>query len=127
MAHDRFTSAVLEGRRIVTRGDGKRTRDFTCEDDITDTVVPAQLATAGAVMNVGGGNRANLAVAIGTLREVPGITPRVAVQSAEFGDVRHGADVNRADRSTGSRPATTLAEGMPQELTWLAGNRKLVP
>jgi UDP-glucose 4-epimerase len=126
MAFHKFIRATLEGREIVIYGDGTQTRDFTYVDDIVEGLVLAQNAPAGAVMNLGGGNRVSLDEAIATLGEVMGAEPKLARQHVEAGDVRDTlADVWKAEESVGYRPTTTLAGGLAQEYTWLAGERSV--
>jgi len=127
MAFHKFIKAMLEGREIVIYGDGTQTRDFTYVDDIVEGLVLAQEAPAGAVMNLGGGNRVSLAEAIAALGEVMGVEPLVARQPVEAGDVRDTwADVSRAVELIGYRPTTTLPSGLAQEYAWLSGKRSAV-
>ena len=121
MAFHKFMRALLEGREIVIYGDGTQTRDFTCVDDIVEGLVLAQKAPAGAVMNLGGGNRVSLAQAIATLGEVMRMEPKLARQGVEAGDVRDTwADVSSAAELIDYAPTTHLGVGLAQELAWLA-------
>jgi len=122
MAFHKFIKAMLEDRKIVMYGDGTQTRDFTYVDDIVDGLVLAQNAPAGAVMNIGGGNRVSLAEAIATLGNVMGVEPRLDARPVEAGDVRDTwADVSRALALTGYRPKTEFVRGLTQECAWLTG------
>ena len=88
MGFHKFITAMLKGREIVIYGDGTQTRDFTYVDDIVEGLVLAQKAPAGAVMNLGGGNRVSLLEAIATLGELAGTEPKLIRQGVEAGDVR---------------------------------------
>jgi len=111
---------MLEGREIAIYGDGTQTRDFTYVGDIVAGLVLARNAPAGAVMNLGGGNRVSLSEAIATLAEVMGVEPKVAEEPVEAGDVRDTwADVRRAGDLIGYAPTTLLKEGLSQEFGWL--------
>jgi nucleoside-diphosphate-sugar epimerase len=120
MAFHKFIKALREGRQITLYGDGSQTRDFTYVDDIVEGLVLAQNSPAGAVMNIGGGNRVSLAAAIATLGEVMGVRPHADTLPVEAGDVRDTwADIDRATDMIGYRPTTSLAEGLAQEYAWL--------
>lgn len=121
MAFYKFIRALFEGREIVIYGDGTQTRDFTYIDDIVDGLVRARLAPAGAVMNLGGGNRVSLSEAIATLGRITGIEPRLTMQGVEAGDVRDTwASISRAADLIGYRPSTRLEVGLEREVEWLA-------
>ncbi len=121
MAFNKFIRTLLEDRDIVVYGDGRQTRDFTYVDDIVEGLMLAQAAAAGAIMNIGGGNRVSLREAIATLGDVMGVKPRLLLRPVEAGDVRDTwADVSRATASIGYRPTTKLAAGLKQEYAWMA-------
>jgi len=125
MAFHKFIKAMLQGREIVIYGDGTQTRDFTYVDDIVEGLVLAQKAPAGAVMNLGGGNRVSLNEAIATLGEVVGVEPSVLRHGVEAGDVRDTwADVGRAAEYIGYVPTTHLMAGLAHEFAWLAGKSR---
>lgn len=127
MAFHKFIKAMLEGREIVMYGDGTQTRDFTYVDDIVEGLVLTQKAPAGAVMNLGSGNRVSLAGAIATLAEVMGVEPKLVRRGAEAGDVRDTwADVRRAAELISYAPTTRLRTGLAQECAWLAGKSENV-
>lgn len=91
-------------------------------DDIIAGLVLARKAPAGAVMNLGGGNRVSLAEAIGTLGQVAGVEPKPTKQGVEAGDVRDTwAGVSLAADTIGYAPSTSLHVGLAQEFAWLAG------
>ena len=126
MAFHKFIRALLEGREIVIYGDGTQTRDFTYVDDIVEGLVGAQKAPAGAVMNIGGGNRVSLEGAVATLGEVMRVQPRMVCHAAVAGDVRDTwADVSRAAEWAGYRPTGRLAEGLSAEYAWLSEERSI--
>ena len=127
MAFHKFIRAILEGREIVVFGDSTQTCDFTYVDDIVEGLVLTQKAPAGAVMNLGGGNRVSLAWAIATLAEVMGVEPKLVRRGPEAGDVRDTwADVRRAAELISYAPTTRLRTGLAQECAWLAGKSENV-
>lgn len=121
MAFNKFIRAMLEDREIVIYGDGTQTRDFTYIDDIVDGLVRARRAPAGAVMNLGGGNRVSLSDAIATLGRIVGVEPKLTMQGVEKGDVRDtSASISRAAALIGYKPTTGLEVGLAREVEWLA-------
>jgi UDP-glucose 4-epimerase len=125
MAFNKFIRALLENREIVIYGDGTQTRDFTYIDDIVEGLIRARRSPAGAVMNIGGGNRVSLSETIATLGRIVGVEPTLRMQGAEKGDVRDtSADISRAAELIGYQPATSLEEGLTREVDWLAAKGK---
>jgi UDP-glucose 4-epimerase len=121
MAFHKFIRAMLDEREIVIYGDGTQTRDFTYIDDIIDGLVRARRAPAGAVMNLGGGNRVSLSDAIATLGKIAGVKPKLTMQGVEAGDVRDTwASISRAAELIGYKPTTRLEVGLAREVAWLA-------
>jgi nucleoside-diphosphate-sugar epimerase len=126
MAFHKFIRAMLEEREIVIYGDGTQTRDFTYIDDIVDGLVRARTAPAGAVMNLGGGNRVSLLDAISRLGEIAGVKPKLTVEAGQAGDVRDtSADISRATQLMGYKPRTGLNVGLAREFEWLAASAGL--
>lgn len=124
MAFHKFARALLEGKEIVVYGDGRQTRDFTFVSDIVEGLSRARLAPAGAVMNIGGGNRVSLDEAIGVLGRVAGIEPRFSLHDTAAGDVRDTwADVSLAAELIGYAPAVPLEVGLEREYEWVVANR----
>ena len=76
---------------------------------------------AGELYNVGGGEEATMADAIGLAEEVSGRTLSVERHGAAAGDVRRTrADVAKAEHELGWRPTTTLADGLQAQWAWVA-------
>jgi UDP-glucose 4-epimerase len=127
MAFHKFARALLEDREIAVYGDGRQTRDFTFVSDIVDGLVLARQAPAGAVLNLGGGNRVSLHEAIITLGAVAGIEPKLSLQSVEAGDVRDTwADVSLASELIGYEPRVSLETGLAREYEWVAAHTDLM-
>jgi len=127
MAFHKFTRALLEGREIVVYGDGRQTRDFTYISDIVEGLSSARQAPAGAVMNLGGGNRVSLHDAIRVLGDVAEIEPQLSLRGTEPGDVRDTwADVRLAAELIGYSPAVSLETGLAREYEWIAANGELL-
>ena len=119
MGFHRFIRALLAGEEIPIYGDGEQTRDFTYVDDIVDGLVAATQASAGLVINLGGGSRVSLNDALRTLERATGMPVKRRMQAQEAGDVRHTwADVSRAHETLGFTPKITLEAGLRREFEW---------
>ena len=102
MGFHKFLRATARGDAITVYGDGEQTRDFTyVHDAVTATA-------AAAVRSVPG--------------RVSGKTPRITVDPAQKGDMRHTyADTSLAQADLGFTPTVGLEEGIAAEYKWLSG------
>ena len=120
MAFNKFIRSALADEPIEMFGDGSQTRDFTFISDIVDGIVSAPAATAGAVLNLGGGCRVSLAEAIDVLGSVAGRKISVRRSGKQAGDVTDTwAAVGRARDAIGFEPRVDLANGLAEEYRWL--------
>ena len=123
MAFHRFIRALRAGRPIPVFGDGRQTRDFTFVGDIVDATCQAADAAvpAGTVLNVAGGSRIELGAAIEELAQVTGRPARLEPATGAPGEMPHTyADIRQAAERLGWRPKTALAEGLREEIAWVA-------
>ena len=120
MAFNRFMRAVLKGEPIEVFGDGSQTRDFTFISDIVDGIAAAPAASAGSVLNLGGGCRVSLSGALDVLETVVGRKIHVRRSGTEAGDVADTwAAVEHARDTIGFEPTVDLAVGLAAEYQWL--------
>jgi UDP-glucose 4-epimerase len=122
MAFHRFIRAALTGAPITLFGDGDQTRDFTFVDDIVAaTVAAGDRGRAGAVYNIGGGNRVTINYVLDRIGNLAGRSLNVQRQAAEKGDMRDTfADTSRARQDLGFEPRCSLDAGLSAEMDWLA-------
>jgi len=116
-----FIKALLDGTRPVIFGDGGQTRDFTFVTNVVDGVLRAAEAPAvgGEVFNVATGGRVSLNELLATLKKIVGADVAPIYQEARMGDVRDSqADISKAERLLGYRPAVMLEEGLRQTVAW---------
>jgi len=116
-----FIKALLDGTRPVIFGDGGQTRDFTFVTNVVDGVLRAAEAPAvgGEVFNVATGGRVSLNELLATLKKIVGSDVAPIYQEARMGDVRDSqADISKAERLLGYRPAVMLEEGLRQTVAW---------
>jgi nucleoside-diphosphate-sugar epimerase len=119
MGFSGFIRAALDGRPLTVFGDGRQTRDFTYVSDIVDGIVSAHSASAGTVLNLGGGARVSLAEALATLADVMDREIRTEPHGEQAGDVTDTwASIERARDTIGYRPRVGLAEGLRRQYEW---------
>jgi len=114
MAFSRFLSRGLSGLALTVLGDGLQVREFTYVGDVVQaTIAAADRGERGSVYNVGGGQPVALLHVIALLEELLGRSLEVEHSEARRGDPRRTeADVTRAARDLGYRPATPLPAGL---------------
>ena len=123
MGFHKFLRAAIRGDAITVYGDGEQTRDFTyVHDAVTATAAAAVLGVPGRVYNIGGGSRVSINQVFEMIGRVAGRPPRVDVDPAQKGDMRHTyADTSLAQADLGFRPTVGLEEGIAAEYRWLSG------
>ena len=116
-----FIKALFDGTRPVIHGDGGQTRDFTFVANVVDGVLLAAETpgVGGEVFNLAVGGRVSLNELLATLKKIIGSDVEPIYQEARQGDVRDSqADIAKAERLLGYRPAVTLEEGLRQTVAW---------
>ncbi len=117
-----FTEAMLKGKPIKVFNEGKMRRDFTFIADVVAGIRSALFAdglAACEVFNLGNHRAEKLTDMIRILAETLGVEPRLELLPLQPGDVPETyADIERARRALGFHPATSLAEGLPQFVSW---------
>jgi nucleoside-diphosphate-sugar epimerase len=123
MAFHKFLRATILDEAIGVYGDGDQTRDFTfIADAVNANVLAATRGVAGRVYNVGGGSRVSVKDVLAMIERVTGRRPRVNVDPAQKGDMRHTyADTSRALADLGYAPSVGLEQGLAAEYQWLTG------
>jgi nucleoside-diphosphate-sugar epimerase len=111
----KFASRLREGAPLVVYGDGEQSRDFTYVDNVVEANLLALRAprAAGAVVNIGCGERITLNRLIKSLEDIFQVRATVDYQARRPGDVRDSlADISRARELLGYQPAVGVAEGL---------------
>jgi nucleoside-diphosphate-sugar epimerase len=123
MAFHKFLRATIVGEAIGVYGDGDQTRDFTfVSDAVNANVLAGTRGVPGRVYNIGGGSRVSVKDVLAMIERVTGTRPRVNVDSAQKGDMRHTyADTSRAREDLGYAPTVGLEQGLAAEYQWLTG------
>ena len=123
MAFHRFLRATIEDEPITLYGDGGQTRDFTfVADAVNANLLAAARGVPGRVYNIGGGSRVSINEVLDMIERVAGRRPRVNIDPAQKGDMRHTyADTSRARAELGYEPTVGLEAGLAAEFQWLTG------
>lgn len=129
MAIHLFSRRITRGEAIPFYGDGSSRRDYTYIDDIVSGILATLDADLGfEVFNLGGAHSISLRGLIDLLGEKLGREPVLRPLPFQPGDVRATlADVGKARKLLGYRPATPLPRGLDAFIGWFKDREELVP
>lgn len=119
-----FIRCIIEGKAPRVFGDGEQSRDFTYVDDVVSANLQAARAAgaAGAVLNVGCGERHSLNVLLRLLQDMLGESVEPEYCDERPGDVKHSrADIAMAGARIGYRPRFSLEDGLKRTVQWYEG------
>jgi len=126
LAIHKFISLLEADRPLPFFGDGSSGRDYTYVDDIVAGVTaaieyepPWSDGAPFAVFNLGNSHPVKLTELVATLEQVSGRKAKLDRLPPQPGEVPlTWANIERASRSLGYRPATSLAEGLEKFVAW---------
>ncbi len=127
LAIHKFTALLEAGQPIPIFGDGSSGRDYTCIDDIVAGVLaaldyqPRRVAGAALfeVFNLGNSRPVKLAKLVEHLERATGRKARRFREPEQPGDVPlTWANISKARRLLGYRPAISLEEGLKRFVAW---------
>jgi len=118
-----FLQRIASGEKPTVFGDGEQSRDFTFVDDVVEANLRAAHAegAAGAVCNIGRGERHTLNRLIELLECCLGreVTPEYG--DPRPGDVKHSmAAIERARETIGYDPVVPFEEGLGRTVEWFS-------
>jgi nucleoside-diphosphate-sugar epimerase len=122
----RFIDALLRHQRPMIYGDGQQSRDFTYIDNVVQANMLAIEAAgvAGEAFNIACGESVSLQTVLQLLAELSGQPVDPEYHAPRAGDVRHSlADISKAERMLGYRPAVLFREGLRQTLEYYRQRR----
>jgi UDP-N-acetylglucosamine/UDP-N-acetyl-alpha-D-glucosaminouronate 4-epimerase len=125
-----FITSLLAGRSPVVHGDGTQTRDFTFVSNVVDGVLRAAETpgVSGEVFNVATNGRISLNELLATLQQITHSSVPPTFAERRSGDVRDSqADISKAERLLGYRPAVRLEEGLRKTVDWFRSQVESAP
>ena len=125
----KFITQMLKGEQPTIFGDGTQSRDFTYIDNAVSANLLAARApaanVAGGVFNVATGTRVDLNETFAALKKLTGYSGTVKYNPEREGDIKHSlADISRAEKQFGYRPAVNFEEGLNRTVEWYRGETK---
>lgn len=134
LAIRKFSEAMLAGRPIPFFGDGSSARDYTFVADTVAGIVAALRFDLSAyrvpyeIFNLGNSSPIALSALVAQLELALGVKAQLKRLPDQQGDVPITyADISKARRLLGYRPATPLAEGLAVMAGWLRERESLAP
>jgi UDP-glucose 4-epimerase len=119
MAWHKMIRAARREEKLLVRGDGQQTRDFTFVDDIVQANLLALDSDVTGAFNVGGGSRVTVLEALALIERILGTPLKLQHVAALKGDVDHThADTSRARELLGYSPKTSLEDGLRAQVEW---------
>jgi nucleoside-diphosphate-sugar epimerase len=122
----RFIEALLGKQRPVIYGDGTQSRDFTYIENVVQANLLAldAVGVGGEAFNIACGESVNLKAVLQCLAEFSGQSVEPEYQAPRAGDVKHSlADISKAERMLGYRPAIPFREGLKQTFEFFRQRR----
>jgi len=120
-----FTNKMLAGEHPLINGDGKQTRDYVYVSDVVKANLLALTYDKPGIFNVGTGIETDVNTLFKSLRELTHSKceekhgpPKAGEQS------RSAVDSSSLGQAFGWKPGTTLQEGLPKTVEYLAGRMK---
>lgn len=131
LAISKFTKLILDGKPIDKYGKGHTKRDYTYISDIVDGIIGALRHTADAsapvcdIINLGGSQTVTLNEMIAAIEQALGRKAIINELPEQPGDVPlTSADVSKAERLLGFKPATHIDTGIPKFVEWFLEMRE---
>jgi nucleoside-diphosphate-sugar epimerase len=110
-----FVTAIASGRPVQIHGDGEQSRDFTYVANVVDATMLAgeTEGASGEIFNIAAGSPASVNQLADTIGSILGRPVEKEHLASRAGDIRDSwADLSKAERILGYRPAIGLDEGL---------------
>jgi UDP-glucuronate 4-epimerase len=120
MAIYKFTSSILEGKKITVYGDGSSSRDYTYIDDITDVIINNIKDIKGfEIFNLGNSRPVKLLDLIRLIEVTTGKDATLEFTDFQPGDVQITyADISKAVKMLKYNPNTDIESGLKKFTDW---------
>lgn len=120
----RFIQCVSEERPVIIYGDGKQSRDYTFVDDIACGTIAGLKPLGYEVINLGSDKPIVLTDALQLVEELVGKKANIEHRPRHLADMLvTWADISKAERLLGWRPALSFEEGLRETVDWYKRNR----
>ena len=119
-----FVTAIQAGRPVQIHGDGEQSRDFTYVGNVVDATIRAGEVegASGEIFNIAAGSPASVNQLADTIAAILGKPVQKEHLPPRAGDIRDSwADLSKAERILGYRPAIGLEEGLRRTVQHLCG------
>jgi nucleoside-diphosphate-sugar epimerase len=119
-----FVTAIEAGRPVQIHGDGEQSRDFTYVGNVVEaTMLAADThGASGEIFNIAAGSPASVNELADTIGRILGKPVEKNHLPSRAGDIRNSwADLGKAERILGYRPAIGLEEGLRRTVEFLCG------
>ena len=119
-----FIRAIAAGEPVTINGDGEQSRDFTYVGNVVDATLRAAdtPGVSGEIFNVAAGAPATVNAVADTIGAILGKPVERTHLPPRAGDIRDSwAELAKAERLLGYRPAVTLEEGLRRTIESLVG------
>jgi len=119
-----FVTEIDAGRPVQIHGDGEQSRDFTYVGNVVDATILAgdTVGASGEIFNIAAGAPASVNKLADTIASILGKPVEKEYLPPRAGDIRDSwADLSKAERILGYRPAIGLEEGLRRTVEFLRG------
>lgn len=119
----RFIQAMLHSKQPVIFGDGTQSRDFTFVQNVVEANILAAKAKGkdiiGNVFNIACGHGITINTLVQAINKLLKTDIKAVHEEPRQGDIKHSqADVSKAARLLGFKPAISFEEGLKQTIGW---------
>jgi nucleoside-diphosphate-sugar epimerase len=119
-----FVTAIDAGKPVQIHGDGEQSRDFTYVGNVIDATIRAgeKEGANGEIFNIAAGSPASVNRLADTIGSILGKPVEKEHLPSRAGDIRDSwADLSKAERILGYRPAIGLEDGLRRTVEFLRG------
>ena len=118
-----FTKAALKNETITIFGNGEKTRDFTCIDDIVQANLLCMKKGDG-VYNIGGGHSISINELASKIIEINGSESEIVYTDPMKGDAEHTlSSSEKAWAEIGWKPEITVEDGLQRYAKWMSNSQ----
>ncbi|MHC1755221.1 MAG: SDR family oxidoreductase [Methanosarcina sp.] len=115
-----FTKAALKNETILIFGDGEKTRDFTCIDDIVQANLICMKKGSG-VYNIGSGHSITINELASKVIEINESESEIVHTNSMKGDAEHTlSSSKKAWKEIGWKPEVTIEDGLERYARWIS-------